>query len=230
MHYIKDLFEGKETEHAHEKFIRYSKGNFTGPLINIKISKSSIKLNSSFHLVDEILTLMADHHGNEEIEIKGTLSWNKDLAPDLAKIGIKYLKVVKARGIFNYTLLNTVKFKEFVDNLGDYYILINFKTDESKLSTKPKLPKPNKEITADFCKTIFPGSMAKRILGEFAFDVPKTAKDIKIRHEIVIEDIDLPQVSSFDEARRLAKRIGKLKRYISIDGGEEKLTEIKIKV
>lgn len=39
MHYIKDVFKKQETEHAHNKFIRYSKGNFVGPIINIKVSK-----------------------------------------------------------------------------------------------------------------------------------------------------------------------------------------------
>jgi hypothetical protein len=116
-------------------------------------------------------------------------------------------------------------------NLGEYHILISFKTNDIKLSTKSKYPKPNKEFTNDFCKAIFPLSMAKKLLEEFAFDVKeKNVKDILIRHEIIINDIELPKVENFDEARRLAKRIGIIKRYVSINGGDEKMTEIKVKV
>ncbi|MDA3855919.1 MAG: hypothetical protein PF569_06660 [Candidatus Woesearchaeota archaeon] len=227
MHYIKDLFEKKDSEHAHNKFVRYSKGEFIGAQIKIKITKKGIKLNGSYHLVDELLTLIADYVGNRDIEIKGTLAWNQDLSPELEQIGIKHLKVKKSRGIFNYVLLNSVKFKEFVDTLKKYHLLISFKEEDVTLSTKAKLPKPNKEVSHDFCKTNFPESMKKKIMGEFAFDVKnKDAKDIIIQNQIFVDKIDLPQTENFDEARRLAKRGGKIVRTVTIDAGEPTVTEV----
>ncbi len=231
MHYIRDIFEKKKTEHAHDKFVRYSKGNFIGPQIKIKITKGGIKLNGSFHLVDEILILMGDYLKDREVSIKGTLAWNKDLAPELEQIGIKHLKVKKSRGIFNYTLENTIKFKEFVSTLGDYHILINFKEEDLTLSTKNKFPKPNKDITHDFCKTNFPESMVKKILAEFAFDVDvKGAKDILISNLIEVNDIKLPDVENFDEARRLAVRSGVVKRIVTVNGGDPIESEVKFAV
>jgi hypothetical protein len=193
--------------------------------------KNSVKVNGSFHIASEILTLMAEYLGNREVEIKGNLSWNEDLSPKLANIGIKYLKVTKSRGIFNYVLQNVVKFKDFVENLGNYNLLVSFKEDDAKLTTKNKLPKPNKEIAKDFVKAVFPIEMKDRILDEFAFDVKdKNAKDILISHKIFVDNIELPKVETFDEARRLAVRSGKIVRKIAFDDGENVVSEKKYSI
>ena len=226
MHYVKDIFEKRKTEHAHNKFVRYSKGEFVGPLLNIKVSKSSVKVDGSFHIANEILFLMAEYLGNKEVEIKGNLSWNEDLSPKLANIGIKYLKVTKSRGIFNYALHNKVKLKDFVENLGSYNLLVSFKADEAKLTTKNRLPKPNKEIAKDFVKAVFPAEMKDRILDEFAFDMKdRNAKQIDISHKIIVDRIHMPEVETFEEARRLATREGKIIREITLDAGEKVVTE-----
>ncbi len=222
MHYIKDIFEKKATQHAHEKFVRYSKGEFVGPLCDIRITATAVKINASFHYNDELLMLIADILKNNEIHVKGSVVWNKDLAPDLANQGIKYAKVTKARGIFKYVLDNDIKFKTFLDEFGKYNLLLSVKNDDLSLVTKPNFPKPNKEFSSDFCKATFPGSMAKKILSEFAFDVKETKiKRIIIKHKLNVTDIDVPKVESFEEARRLAKRIGTIEREVYVNGAEE---------
>ncbi len=232
MHYIKDIFEGKETEHAHKKFIRYSKGNFTGPIITLKVMKKGIKVHSSFHIIDELLHLMAGHLKDREIMVKGTLSWNKDLSPDLEKSGIKYMKVTKSRGIFKYILNNNIILSNFLENLGDYNILLSFKEEDISLSTKNTFPKPNKEISKDFCKSLFPQNLAKKVLSDFAFDIKdlKGVKEIQIEHDIIINDIHLPKGEPFEIARKLAKREGILKRTVTVNGGKPVITEKKFNV
>lgn len=230
MHYIKDVFENKKTEHSHSKFIRYSKGEFVGPKIGIKITKSSIKLKTSFHVASEVLEILADLIGNEEVFIKGTLSWNFDLGPDLEKLGIKYLKLTKSRGIFNYVLENKVLLKDFVNVLGKYHLLVSFVFEDLKLSTKKKYPKPNKEVTSDFCKVTLPISMKKKILSEFAFDVDLDCKDIEISHKIFVKDIILPKIDDFEKARKLATRKGNLIREVVLDKDNQKQSEIEFNV
>ncbi|MCA9486505.1 MAG: hypothetical protein H6500_00285 [Candidatus Woesearchaeota archaeon] len=231
MHYIKDIFEKTETQHAHNKFIRYSRGSFTGPLISIKFSKAAVKVDASFHFADELLILLADILGDKKVHAKGTLVWNKDLTQDLLKQGIKYSKVTKARGIFTYHLENEVALKSFVDSLNCYNLLITVKDATCSLVTKPKYPKPNKEITRDFCKASFPPEEKDHILKEFAFDVKgKVNKEISIRHEIDITNIEVPDVKDFELARRLAKRQGVIRRYVSIDKGEEVETVLEFSV
>ena len=87
MHYIKEIFKGKESEHAHSKFVRYSKGVFEGAKITIRVSKKNVKLYTSFHLVDEVLEVLGDFLTNKVVNIAGTLSWNKDLTPELEQLG-----------------------------------------------------------------------------------------------------------------------------------------------
>lgn len=220
MHYIKDIFEGKKTQHAHNKFVRYSKGSFVGPLLQIKQNPSSIKVNTSFHLVDELLHLIAEVLGNEVVRVKGSIVWNTDLTEELAQHGIKYSKVTKTRGIFKYVLDNDVHFKDFVDTMSGYNILLSVKHPKVSISSKSAFPKPNKEFTSDFCKCEFPKEMASRIFEEFAFDInEKSPKTIIIEHHIDVNDIKLPQDSqTFEEARRLATREGSIKRKITVDG------------
>ena len=171
MHFIKDLFEKNQTEHLHNKFIRYSKGNFVGPLLKVRFSKKDIKVYASFHYTDELLQMVASILGNKQIHIKGTLVWNQDLAPALAKLGIIHSKVSKSRGIFKYTLENDVPLQDFVNEMGNYHLLINIKEGDLSYVTKTSLPKPNKEFGADFCKVTFPASLTKKVMSEFAFDV-----------------------------------------------------------
>jgi hypothetical protein len=231
MHYIKDVFESKATEHAHLKFTRYSKGVFVGPLLSLKFSKSGIKVKSSFHFVDELLILLAEVLKEKVVFVGGSVVWNKDLTPDFNKLGIKYSKVSKSRGIFKYVLANEVNFKDFVTYFGKYNLLLNIKDEDASLVTKTSPPKPNKEVSTDFCKVSLPLSMEKRVREEFLFDIKeKNFKEVQIAHEILIEDIILPEnAQDFEEARRLARRVGLLKRVITIDG-QQKISECKFDI
>lgn len=231
MHYIKDIFNKNNTEHAHNKFIRYSKGVFVGPLLEVKLSKTQVKLKASFHFVDELLYLLAEVLGNKQVHIVGTLVWNTDLNEDLGKLGIKYAKVSKSRGIFKYDLDNDVAMKDFMDLMGKYHVLATIKTEEVSFVTKTSFPKPNKGFAADFCKVTLPGNFAKKFTEDFLFDVnEKNIKDVSIQHEIIVEDIELPNIDDFDKARRLAKRVGTIKRTIAINGAEPVVTNCKFKV
>ncbi len=231
MHYIKDIVQNQITEHAHNKFVRYSRGVFTGPLAKIKFTANNVRMSASFHFSDELLMMVADYMGDREVHVKGSLVWNKDLSADLARLGIKYSKVTKSRGIFKYVLDNEVRLKEFVDEMINYNLLLTIKEEDLSLVMKPSFPKPNKEITSDFCKAVFPGSFAKKIKAEFAFDMKEEkVKDIEIKHEIVINDLEIPDINNFEEARRLAKRMGTLKRSIAVNGEDPVISDFNIKV
>lgn len=232
MHYIKDLFQETPTEHLHNKFIRYSRGEFVGPLIKIRLTKANIKVYASFHFVDELLELVANQLGDNQTHIKGTLLWNKDLGPELEDLGIKYLKVTKARGIFKYTLDNDVVLKKFVEKMNKYHVLINIKEEGLSYTTKTNFPKPNKEFGPDFCKLTLPIEMKDILLSEFAFDYKEKPKLklLEISHKIQINDIILPQgEENFEIARKLAKRVGRIERVLTVDG-EEDLSEKEFKV
>lgn len=225
MHYIKDIFEGNITEHAHNKFVRYSKGSFVGPLMNIKIMSAGVKIGASFHFVDELLMLAVEVIGNRNVHVKGSLVWNSDLGRELGDLGIKYSKVTKSRGIFKYVLDNEVPFKEFVNAFKSYHLLLTVKEDDLTFVTKSSFPKPNKEFGPDFIKAKFPKDFVDRIMEEFAFDCNQKVKDISISHHINIDDIELPKNSkNFEEARKLAIRKGTILRIVEIDGDANEKT------
>jgi hypothetical protein len=229
---MKDIFEDKDSQHAHDKFIRYSKGVFVGPLLKIRFTKSAIKLSGSFHFTDELLWLIANEYPKKEFHVKGSLIWNADLSQALAELGIKYSKVSKSRGIFKYQLENDVNLKKFMEAMGDFNILLSVKDDELSLSTKPTFPKPNKEFTVDFCKATFPSSFKDLIMKEFAFGVKeKKVNLLEIQHSIVVNDIILPQdAENFDIARREAKRVGTIERKVTVNGGETEVLKKEFKV
>ena len=232
MHYIKDIFNKVDSEHAHDKFVRYSKGSFVGPLLKIKFMSSQIKVYASFHFMDELLELTAQVLGDKKVNVKGSLIWNSDLSAELGKLGIMYSKVTKARGIFKYALDNEVKMKEFVQSFNKYNLLLSIKDDEVSLVTKPNFPKPNKEFTMDFCKGTFPTSMADILKKEFLFDVKEDKiKEVIITHKIDVDDIEFPKgIDNFEEVRRLAKRIGNVERKVIVNGGEEVVSSMNIKI
>ena len=232
MHYIKDLFQGKETEHLHNKFIRYSRGEFVGPLLKLKFAKANVKVYASFHFTDELLSIFADKLGDREVKAKGTIVWNKDLATEFDTLGIKFTKVSKARGIFKYTIDNTIVLKDLVALMNKYYVLLNVKEDGLTYSTKKALPKPNKEFGADFCKLTLPADMKDFIIDEFAFDLEnrEKIKQIEISHKIIVTDIALPEgEKDFEIARRQAKRVGTIERVLTVDG-EENLSQRELNV
>jgi hypothetical protein len=232
MHYIKDLFEGNQTEHLHNKFIRYSRGDFVGPLLKLKFAKANVKVYASFHFTDELLSIFADKLGDREVKAKGTILWNKDLSPEFDELGIKFAKVSKARGIFKYAIDNTVVLKDLVALMNKYYVLLNIKEEGLTYSTKKALPKPNKEFGADFCKLTLPGDMKDFMLDEFAFDLEnrEKIKQIEISHKIIVTDIVLPEgEKDFEIARRQAKRVGTIERVLTVDG-EENLSQKELNV
>lgn len=233
MHYIKDIFEKKNTQHAHDKLIRYSRGVFTGPLLKVKFSKNEIKLNTSFHIVDEIYLMIANWIKNEKVEIEGLISWNKDLTDKFSKVGLKYLKVSKLRGIFKYTLKNEVEFLEFINIFSKFHLLVSFKTkDGISVTTKLAFPKPSKPIIANFCKISLPIEFKELILKEFLFDVniPKNLKSVLISNKILIDDIILPPIEDFEIARRDAKKIGKIIREVEVNTDEKIISEVKFNI
>ena len=226
MHHIKDLFLKNQSENAHKKFVRYSRGIFCGTLLRIRVSKTNIALNSSFHLCDEILDLIAKKIGMRKIEVKGTITKGCDLTNELEKLGVCVLKVSKNRGICTHLFSGEVCFEKFVSSVFMYKPLLNFETDEISYVTKSSYPKPNKEVKFDFCKVRLPLLMKKEIFENFLFDVKKDFKEILLTHKIEIEDIEMPKNCDFENAREFAKRKGTLTRKVEIKGETEIESEI----
>ncbi len=227
-HYIKKIFKKKPDERTHNKFIRYSKGTFTGPLITIRVMKSKIRIKSSFHIIDELIALAVKYSAEKNAHIKGTIVYNKDLSEEFLKIGLKYLKLTKSRGIYKYQIDNDLDLEEFSKIFLKYNPLINFSTSNVKLTSKKNFPKPNKEISKDFCYLELPKEAEKEVFKEFCFDIKDTPKTVEIEHTIIVDNITFPEkeCTSFEEMRRKAIREGEIIRKVSYG---DKIKESKFK-
>lgn len=224
-HYIKEIFEKDSQEkRIHGKFIRYSKGNFTGPLIKIKKQKDSLKIKSSFHIVDELLWLATKYTSEKDVNIKGTISYNMDLSAEFEELGLKYMKVSKSRGIYKYQIDNVVNIDNFVNKMADYNPLLSFTSKNVKITTKKSFPKPNKEITNNFCYLELPLEAEEEIYSNFCFDIDERPKDIDISHTIIIDEIVFPDKKdiSFEQLRRESQRKGTIKRELQYNGNHIK--------
>jgi len=112
-----------------------------------------------------------------------------------------------------------------LDKFPKVFFALTFDVGEEKLKMKAKAPKSGKpgkkgeeEPKADFCSLkTSDGGMIKDLF----FDFPDF-KEIKIKHTLEINQIELPKgVEDPREMREKAKRVGVVKRFVKVDGRGE---------
>ncbi|MBS3146165.1 hypothetical protein J4471_00530 [Candidatus Woesearchaeota archaeon] len=223
MNFIKKLFENKIDGSVHLQFERYSKGIFEDKaLIEIDKTKKNLKIKTSYEFAKEFVSLLALKI-KDTAHISGVVITNNKEFKDKVKFpiadvsqfaGIKKFQI--AADISQDDLLNALK--QFPNAL----FLLTFNTDYGNLTTKQKLPKSakpgaDKAAKADFCTFKTEDiSFAK----EFLFDYDKDFSKVKIKHTFIIEELVIPKEFANDpaKARVNAKRKGKIKRFIEVDG------------
>jgi hypothetical protein len=164
MHFIKDLLGKpmdsdpiKNIPQVHRHFMRYSKGEFEGPSMVIKISKTNITVNGSFEFED-LCAWIAGKCMPDSIKpfnITGSLISGNDFSNNIQKLGIDW-KVKKSTGQtknFKTVLkpadkaaISKDQLVKLIENLNsDCYILLNFKAGEPTnftLTTAKNPPRP----------------------------------------------------------------------------------------
>jgi hypothetical protein len=234
MHFIKEIFENKISSKLHNKFVRYSRGNFVGPLLNVKISKNKIKFKGSFHYVSEFLENLEKSLKEEELHIKGVIRKDENLTEKFESIDKTFIKSTKSNSLWIFKVDFYISLKELVDVFKNCDLFLNFKSNTVSLKTKTTFPKPNKEFGADFVVVeILNQELRNKFLEDYLFDIKdlNKVKEINIKHSIIIEDIILPKnTRSFEVARKLALRKGKIIRGIGINKGSFNEKKINFKI
>jgi len=222
MHFIKEIFTKKISENTHNKFIKYSKGNFVGPLMKITYKKNVVRLTTSIHYLEELIEFIFENFVENEIKVKGKVINNASLRTFLEENDIHILKESRAKGIFKYEIETNLTYDKY-KILNKYKNYLNMKTDFFSFNCKNAIPKPNKEVVKDFCKFLFPKEYLEKILIYFVYDSEKAfKKKLEISHQIEITDVLIPKkITDFQIARKEAKRVGTLERVVSVD--EEKI-------
>ncbi len=227
MNFIKRVFEKKVDEETHRQFSRFSKGTFENKaLLDINITGRGIKLKTSSEFINELVNLLAQTVKGS-VPVKGTIFSTKNLSKESK---VEFSEIKSAIGIRKHILDQELSKEDLLylcKTFPDASFNLSFSTEYGSLTIKEKAPKAAKagkgdeEPKADFCVLYTEDS---KLLGDYAFDVNPPFKKLFIKHTYLISDITIPSEykNDFAMARKMGFRMGKVTRYITIDGKEEK--------
>ncbi len=232
MNFIEQIFKGKTDEKAHWKFIKYGRGKFPGPILEITKLAKGVKVNGSFDYAETLAELILKNYDGD-FRVTGKLFSREEIKDELSNIGVEIQKKSKKGKLKVYQIKTEIN-SEILKKLYalDAGVLLSLEpSDKNKitanLKSKAAVPKPGDAVDNKFCSAVYDISMLDKIMDELCFDIKdKNFKKIKISHEYMINDVILPEgVDDPAQIRLLAKRKGKLIRSIIVDGGEEIIKE-----
>lgn len=219
------LFNGKNDDYVHSEFMKFGKGKFENRyLVEGKKQKErwGIKTSSEFanYLVERCLSNI------DECNMSGAIITTHDLRNEI-KFNIE--KVKQFAGVRQHIINTKVKSAELLDLMKKYpraFYALSFSTPKNELKIKAKPPrsgkastKGNEEPKADFCSL---KTSDHTIVQDLFFDF-HNFNQINIKHTVLIENVILPKgVDDPIKIREMAKKKGKIIRYIKIDGKDEK--------
>jgi len=222
MDFIREIFEGNpDQDWIHNKFVKYGKGEFPGPYISIKKSRSLLKISSSADYVN-ILGMLIVETSTGNLKVDGSILSREEINSYLETLGLEIGKSGKKKGIFTYKVKGDVDSRalaELYSKVRDGILLLNLDSgNKVGLKVKKKLPKPGSKLNEKFCTGVI--GLNDRILDEICFGIDaKDFKEIEISHRYRIDEVIIPEdCKDFSLARILAKRKGSVRRTVKVDG------------
>ena len=227
MNFIRKIYEKNIDEKIHQKFIRYSIGEFEKEEFIIKKGSSFVQIKAGFEYLDVMFDMIAQCV-NEDVSLNGIIVTKNKIINELNEFGIEPKKVTGKKYTIEVTM-SKEKFKEFVDKFNSCFLLLKLKSGKYSISVKKSIPKPGK-ILEKFVTAKFDLNDLDIIKKEFLFDITvDNFRDISIKHTYIIDEIIIPDEfqNNPEEARLNAKRKGRIIRKIDIDSKtEEKEIEL----
>ena len=210
-HYLVKLIQNPNLQDPSEEipevhnlhFTRYSRGNFSGPMLKITITSKTISLNGSFEMENALQKIAVDSlPDNEDVySVTGQIIASEDVNNDLIAAELPFQvnppnKKVKTKN-FKGEISGALTKKELLNLITQIgakaYILFSMKTDASvgvSVTTKKNPPRPNQKNPEDsapdklvqFCKIKVPNSkdtlsqVIEDIIPDFDQDLPSKLK------------------------------------------------------
>lgn len=245
MHFTSKLALGKADETVHRRLVKYSKGEFEGPAIEVSVKGKTIAVNGGPEYEDLIGSILVNHAPDQlEFRVSGGMKCTVDESEVLGNAGLG-IKTSRKKGKSTYEA-------KFSDNLiaaktlRDIYsklvttclLFLTVKPasggKEWSMTTKKDYPRPSpkgepKGSGTDFCKAILPASdkLAEDVLSEvvpdFRGEIKGPFKQLKVENLYKISEVVLPEGNErlgFTEIRLKAKKKGVLVRKATVDGRE----------
>lgn len=244
MNWILKIIKGKPDEFVHAKLVKYGMGSYPGPRVNLTISKGKIGFKADLDLEKIFLKGYLATAPKGSHKVSGLIESYTDRQDEFATLRMPLSwKTAKKKGATTYKAnLKEVApledISEIIEKDGPttFFLLSMNPRDGSKpwkIKTKtsyPKAPKGGENEEKEKAPTFVVGAFANtpesleyvlnETLSDFKDSTNDKTKKVNIRHEIRIEDIEIPEDPSlsFSEKRKLAKKRGKLIRTVTIDG------------
>jgi hypothetical protein len=218
MDYIKDLITGNANqEHVHAKFVKYSKGTFSGPIISVKKAGNTLKITGSYEYADTLAGVILKASSGK-MTAAGNIFSKNEIRTDLAS------KTKKKLGVYTTEIKGEADAKDLLDLYNankEATFYLDLQSGKAKMKTKKKPPKPGSQKDEEFFTATLDAGMADAIANDICFDCGKKyCKEMKISHEFTINELAIPEQYKGDaaKARLNAKRKGTITRKTEVDG------------
>lgn len=222
---IKKIFDGVSDEGIHRAFVKFSKGTFPDRyVVEAKQTAKGWTIKTSAEFANFLVAACLPSEGM--VQTKGVIVSTFDLREEMGGcVFDPEEKVKQFMGIKQLMVDGEVevsRVRALLERFPRAFFALSFSSEKGVLKIKPKAPKSakpstkgEKEVKADFCSV---KTSSEEIVQDLLFDYPE-AKEVKILHEIVVEDIELPKgVTDSVEIREKAIRKGVLRRKVVADG------------
>jgi hypothetical protein len=228
MHYLEELIAGKGgKEHIHRRFVRYSRGEFSGAAVCIKKDGAVLKVTASEDYANSLGKIITEGV-KDDFAVSGSIFSREDASAQIKAAGLDVKKAAKKKGVYATEVAGTLQGEELsrlYSQLEGAHMLLELKSKAASLKTKKKLPKPAGGVDEKFCSATMPAEKLSFLLKEICSDPVKGGADeITITHTYAIKELAVPEEYKNDYAlaRTHAKRKGTIKR--TIDAGGSKTT------
>lgn len=245
LHFTSKLALGKADETVHRRLMKYSKGEFEGPVIEVNIKGKTLAINGSAEYEDLIGWIFAHNAPHQlEFRVTGGIKCVKDQTEVLRNAGLN-IQMSKAKGKAMYdakfsdnvTLAKTLR-DVYSKLVSECLVLLSVKPvsggREWSMSTKKDYPRPPtkgelKGPGTDFCKAVLPVSdeltrgVLSEVVPDFKDEIQGSFKQLKVENYYRINEVVLPEGKEklgFAEIRLKAKKKGLLVRKATVDGKE----------
>lgn len=222
--FIKKILENKIDEKVHGQFVRFGKGVYEKRAVVSMQKTSKVKVKGSFEYANDFVSL-ASEFGGGGVKEKNVVLSKKDISDIMSQNNIKGNSETKKGGLFyknnlGEQNLNSEQIKILVEN--SYFALLDIEGNGFILKIKKNLPKPGKsgegKVDDKFCVLEADLRFYDKIKEVFFWDV-SDCKKAKAEHTYIINDLIMPgSEKDFAVIREMAKRKGKIKRKLEIDG------------
>lgn len=241
MHFLSKILNDISDESVHRAFLRFGRGEYNGPAVEITITRAGkVKVRSTWLYQDLVARVFTDLLPAEKLTITGIILGQEPLdeALDKLEIDIEPFKKKPRTKLFQTKITGTYSkhqlqllYEEISENA---YLFFNLTADSNwKHKSKTKIPSMQKEpeITEQLkysttrvpSGTNFVAELLKVLLPDFLDDIPQNFSSLRIENTYEIQDLVFPpdkdQLSS-KEIRLKTKRQGILHRKLTVDEKE----------